>query len=84
MQKQEVFNAYIGERQSTTHKPGRAIEQARYTFDLICDYGIFRDLQRHRMVDDLEWQALTPRFGFEIPQLVEDAGLSGVFEESLI
>ena len=81
MQKQEAFNAYIGERLNRRHKPGRAIEQARYTFDLICDYGIFRDLQRHRMVDDLEWQALTPRFGFEIPQLVEDAGLSEVFEE---
>ncbi len=80
-EKLEAFNAYIGERLNRRHKPGRAIEQARYTWELICDYGIFRDLQRHRMVDDLEWQPLTPRFGFEIPTLVEEAGLSESFEQ---
>jgi thymidylate synthase ThyX len=47
----------------------------------MCDYGIFRDLQRHRMVDDLEWQALTPRYGYEVPELVEQAGLSELFQE---
>jgi thymidylate synthase ThyX/thymidylate kinase len=76
----EVFNAYMGERLNRRHKPARAIELARYTFDLICDYGIFRDLQRHRMVDNLNWQKLSPRFGYEIPQSVEDAGLSDIFE----
>jgi thymidylate synthase ThyX len=32
------------------------------------------------MVDDLAWQPLTPRFGYEIPKLVEEAGLSEAFE----
>ncbi|MCA9332881.1 FAD-dependent thymidylate synthase [Candidatus Saccharibacteria bacterium] len=76
----EVFRAYMGERLNRRHKPGRAIEQARYTWEIMCDYGIFRDLQRHRMVDDLEWQSLTPRYGYEVPQLVEDAGLIEEFE----
>jgi thymidylate kinase/thymidylate synthase ThyX len=80
-QKEEVFKAYIGERLNRRHKPGRAIEKAHYNWDLVCDYGIFRDLQRHRMVDDLEWQLLTPRYGFDIPKLVEDAGLIDAFEE---
>ena len=79
--KLEVFNAYMGERLNRRHKPGRALEKAHYSWDLVCDYGIFRDLQRHRMVDDLEWQHLTPRFGYEIPDLVEEAGLSDMFEE---
>lgn len=77
----EVFNTYMGERLNRRHKPGRALEQAHYTWDLVCDYGIFRDLQRHRMVDDLQWQALTPRYGYEIPDLVEEAGLSDLFEK---
>ncbi len=77
--KLEVFNAYVGERLNRRHRPGRALEQAHYTWDLMCDYGIFRDLQRHRMVDDLEWQALTPRYGYETPKLVEDAGLEEDF-----
>ncbi len=79
--KVSVFEAYMGERFNRRHRPGRALEQAHYTWDLVCDYGSFRDLQRHRMVDDLQWQALTPRYGYEIPQLVEDAGLSDPFEQ---
>lgn len=76
-----IFEAYIGERLNRRHRPGRALEQAHYTWDLVCDYGIFRDLHRHRMVDDLEWQQLSPRYGFEIPQLIEDAELTEEFEK---
>jgi dTMP kinase len=80
-QKVEVFRSYVGERLNRRHRPGRAFEKAHYSWDLLCDYGIFRDLQRHRMVDDLAWQALTPRYGFDVPALVEEAGLTEQFEE---
>jgi thymidylate synthase ThyX len=80
-QKTEVFKAYMGERLNRRHRPGRALEKAHYSWDLVCDYGIFRDLQRHRMVDDLEWQQLTPRYGYDVPSLVEEAGLTDLFEE---
>lgn len=79
--KQEVFEAYMGERLNRRHRPGRALEKIHYSWDLVCDYGIFRDLQRHRMVDDLQWQELTPRYGYEIPRLVDEADLSGQFEK---
>ncbi|HSX46003.1 MAG TPA: FAD-dependent thymidylate synthase, partial [Candidatus Saccharimonadia bacterium] len=79
-QKVEAFKAYMGERLNRRQRPGRALEKAHYSWDLICDYGIFRDLQRHRMVDDMNWQLLTPRYGYEIPKLVEDAGLTEQFE----
>jgi thymidylate kinase/thymidylate synthase ThyX len=77
----DVFEAYMGERLNRRHRPGRALEKAHYSWDLVCDYGIFRDLQRHRMVDDMNWQLLTPRYGYDIPQLVEDAGMTDLFEE---
>ncbi len=80
-QKTKVFKAYMGERLNRRHRPGRALEKAHYSWDLICDYGIFRDLQRHRMVDDLEWQQLTPRFGYSVPRIIEEAGLSEAFEQ---
>lgn len=76
-----TFQAYIGERLNRRHKPGRALEHINYTWDLICDYGIFRDLQRHRIVSGLEWQLLTPRYGYEIPKIVDDAGLGDDFEK---
>ncbi|MBI1857395.1 FAD-dependent thymidylate synthase [Candidatus Saccharibacteria bacterium] len=78
--KEEAFEAYVGERLNRRHRPGRALEKAHYSWDLICDYGIFRDLQRHRMVDDLQWQFLTPRYGYETPRIIEDAGLAEQFE----
>ncbi|HET7320119.1 MAG TPA: dTMP kinase [Candidatus Saccharimonadales bacterium] len=75
-----AFRAYIGERLNRRHRPGRALEKAHYSWDLVCDYGIFRDLQRHRMVDDLEWQQLTPRYGYDVPELIQEAGLTDQFE----
>lgn len=78
----EAFERYMGERLNRRHKPGRALEHLHYTWDIVCDYGIFRDLQRHRMVDGIEWQALTPRYGYDIPALVEEAGLSELFEKA--
>ncbi len=79
--KEQVLNSYMGERLNRRHKPGRALENAHYSWDIMCDYGIFRDLQRHRIVDDLEWQKLTPRFGYDIPELVEQAGLTDLYED---
>lgn len=79
-QKLQVFETYIGERLNRRHKPGRALEKAHYSWDIVCDFGIFCDLMRHRMVDDMAWQQLTPRFGYEVPQLIEDAGLLDQYE----
>jgi thymidylate kinase/thymidylate synthase ThyX len=79
-QKAKAFNAYMGERLNRRHRPGRALEKIHYSWDIVCDYGSFRDLQRHRMVDDLEWQLLTPRYGYEVPQLIQDANLVDDFE----
>lgn len=79
--KMEVFTAYMGERLNRRHRPGRALEKAHYSWDLVCDFGIFCDLMRHRMVDDMEWQQLTPRFGYEIPELIEAAGLTDMYEK---
>ena len=80
--KLNVVKTYIGDRLNRRHRPGRALEKAHYSWDIVCDYGIFRDLQRHRMVDDLNWQQLTPRFGYEVPKIIEEAGLSNVYESA--
>jgi len=69
-----VLGAYIGERQNRRHKPGRAFERTSYRFDVLCDYGAFRDLQRHRLLT-LEWQPLSTAHGFEVPPEIEPAGL---------
>lgn len=76
----ELFAAYIGERLNRRHKPSRAFEKAHFEWEIVGDYGTFRDLQRHRVVDALEWQKLSPEFGFEIPPLVKEANYITEFE----
>jgi thymidylate synthase ThyX len=69
----EVLQAYVGERTNRRHKPGRAFERTSYRFDVQCDYGAFRDLQRHRLLT-IEWQPLSPHRGYDAPPEVEAAG----------
>ena len=81
-QKEDVFSDYMGKRLNRRHKPGRAIEKAHYEFEIVGDYGTFRDLQRHRMVDALEWQHLSPAYGFDVPPLIEEAGFRTEFRNA--
>jgi thymidylate synthase ThyX len=68
-----VLRAYAGKRANRRHRPGRAFERAAYRFDVLTDYGAFRDLQRHRLLT-LEWQRLSPRHGYALPEAVDEAG----------
>jgi thymidylate synthase ThyX len=70
----ELFAAAVGERGNRRHRPGRGFEHATYTFEVVSDYGAFRDLQRHRMLT-IQWQELTPALGCAVPREVEEAGL---------
>jgi dTMP kinase len=75
-QKEQVFKAYMGERLNRRQKPGRALEKVIYNWDIFCEYSVFKDLMRHQTVSDMEWQLLTPRYGYNIPELIEKAGLA--------
>jgi thymidylate synthase ThyX len=77
-----LVRAYVGHRENRRHKPGRAFERIDYRFDVLSDYGAFRDLQRHRMLT-IDWQALTPNHGFVRPELIDEAGMTDVFDDAM-
>ncbi len=77
-----LLEAYVGLRDNRRHKPGRAFERTDYRFDVLADYGAFRDLQRHRMLT-IEWQPLSPRHGYDVPEAVTEAGLASQYEEAM-
>ncbi len=77
-----LLRAYVGDRSNRRHRPGRAFERTDYRFDVVTDYGAFRDLQRHRMLT-MEWQSLGPSLGYDVPATVEEAGLSDRYVASL-
>ena len=79
-EKVAILKTYVGQRENRRHRPGRAFERTDYRFDVLSDYGAFRDLQRHRLLT-IEWQPLTPNHGYTRPDLVDEAGQAAVFDE---
>jgi thymidylate synthase ThyX len=79
-EKSEILRNYVGNRENRRHRPGRAFERTDYRFDVLSDYGAFRDMQRHRLLT-IEWQPLTPYHGFARPDLVDAAGAADQFNE---
>lgn len=77
-----LVTGYVGNRRNRRHKPGRALERSDYRFDILCDYGIFRDLQRHRMLS-IDWQRLSPTHGYITPESIEDIEETGVWQEAM-
>jgi len=69
----QVLRTYVGNRHNRRHRPGRAFEHATYAFDVLSDYGAFRDLQRHRILT-IDWQDLSTLHGHTRPEAVEDIG----------
>jgi len=78
----QVVSALVGERRNRRHKPGRAMERSYYRFDVLCDFGAFRDLQRHRMMT-IEWQRLTTRHGYDRPPELAEAGLDDEWDRAM-
>ncbi len=81
-ERRSLLAAYVGERANRRHRPGRALERTSYRFEVVTDYGAFRDLQRHRMLT-IEWQPLGTALGYDVPGLVEEAGLADRYVASL-
>ena len=71
-----------GDRANRRHRPGRGFEALRYRFEIVSDYGAFRDLQRHRMLT-VQWQGLTPALGAAVPDEVAEAGAGDAYARAL-
>ncbi len=82
LERSNLMRVYVGERRNRRHRPGRAFERTDYRFELVTDYGAFRDLQRHRILT-IEWQPLTVDLGYDVPEVIREAGLAERYEESL-
>ncbi len=78
----EIVRAYCGNRQNRRHRPGRALERTCYRFDILSDYGAFRDLQRHRMLT-IDWQPLSISHGYTRPEVVVAAGMQDEFDSTM-
>lgn len=81
-EREELFRALVGDRANRRHRPGRGFEAVSYRFEIVSDYGAFRDLQRHRILT-CQWQSLTPDLGAWVPEELEQAGVADRYREAL-
>ena len=63
-------------------KPLRELEHIYYTFDVLMDYGGFRDVQRHRIATQTN-QDFTVEHGYETPKELEEANIKKEFDECM-
>ena len=77
-----LLRELVGGRENRRHRPGRGFETLRYRFEIVSDYGAFRDLQRHRLLT-CQWQALTPDLGADVPHELVAAGLGADYNRAL-
>jgi thymidylate synthase ThyX len=82
LERAELIAELAGERANRRHRPGRGWEAVRYRFEIVSDYGGFRDLQRHRMLT-CQWQRLGPDLGAGVPEEVRESGFGDSYERAL-
>ena len=80
--RKKIIKMFADLRQNRRQRPSRAFEMTEYTFDLLTNFGMFRDFHRHRVLT-LERQLLTTNHGFSIPTEVLDLGIQKEFEDCM-
>ena len=79
--KKQIFESYIGSRQSKRDRPGRALEYGYpIQFDILAGFAEYRDLQRHRMLTQ-QRQDLGVDLGYSVPEEIEEVGMGSKVEE---
>jgi len=76
-----VIDEYL-KRRGEHDQPLRNLEHISYTFDILIDYGAFRDIQRHRIATQTS-QLFTSDYGYSKPDEIEEFGLSEIFERAM-
>ena len=77
-----IFEGASAFRQNRRHKSPRALEHAEFTFEIVADYGIYRDLQRHRTLTQ-ERQLLSCDLGYYIPKEILDTDMEKDYREAM-
>jgi thymidylate synthase ThyX len=78
----EIILAYTKFRGNRRHRPGRAFEMVEYLFEMFTNFGMFRDLHRHRILT-MERQLLSTKHGYDIPKEIIDSGIEKDFKDCM-
>ena len=80
--RRQILAEYFGKRRHRHDKLSRAFENVYYTFDILGNLGLYRDLHRHRILTQ-ERQDFTTVHGYDTPPEIEEAGFKNEFDECM-
>lgn len=81
-ERRKMFLEFFGKRRHRRDKLGRAFENVYYTFDILGNLGLYRDLHRHRILTQ-ERQDFTTVHGYDTPPEIEEAGFKAEFDDRM-
>ena len=79
---QRILDSACVARDNRRHKSPRALEHSFFTFEILADFGIYRDLHRHRMLTQ-ERQLLSCNYGFFTPPEIVDTEMEKDYTEAM-
>jgi thymidylate synthase ThyX len=79
---EEILDEAAKFRENRRHKSPRALEHADFTFEICADFGVYRDLQRHRMLTQ-ERQLLSCDYGYYIPKEILKTPMEKPYREAM-
>jgi len=77
-----ILDAACNARENRRHKSPRALEHAVFTFEILADFGVYRDLQRHRMLTQ-ERQLLSCDFGYYVPEELQGTEMEETYVKAM-
>lgn len=77
-----ILDAACNARENRRHKSPRALEHAVFTFEILSDFGVYRDLHRHRMLTQ-ERQMLNCDYGFYLPPEIVGSPFESIYTSAL-
>ncbi|MBI3909780.1 MAG: FAD-dependent thymidylate synthase [Armatimonadetes bacterium] len=80
-ERERVIDEYL-KRRGKWDAPLRCLEHLSYTYEILVDFGAYRDIQRHRMCTQTD-QPLTVAHGFEMPTRLAEYGFAAPFETAM-
>ncbi|MCH1430386.1 MAG: FAD-dependent thymidylate synthase [Chlamydiales bacterium] len=78
----KVLDASCSCRENRRHKSPRALEMANFTFEIVADFGIYRDLQRHRTLSQ-ERQILNCSYGYYTPEEIIGTEMESEYHKAM-
>lgn len=78
----KIFDAASSSRDNRRQKSPRALELAQFVFEIVEDFGIYRDLQRHRILTE-ERQLLTTDYGYFTPEEILNTEMEPIYREAM-